>query len=123
MISDFIMLNMVQFSEKSVIYSCCLPDPCLFTAEAMLVCGSIEYQRNTNKPDATGTIRIKLNDNFCQLCSGEIYQRKQFVQTVMFILEYRYGLCVQNANIELNDCWGHCCGKLESIDDLNREVD
>lgn len=121
MISEFIWLDLTERSEYSLCCSCSLPDPDPYTDDSMVICGSVGYQKNINTGSAT--IDIKLFDNFKDLCIGDIYQRKNFVQTIFFILQGKYGIDIQNICIVLSDCWGEYSGDLSGLDEIVRGVD
>lgn len=121
MISEFIWLDLTEQSEHSLCCFCSLPDPDPYTDDSMVICGNVEYQEISNTGSAT--INIRLFDNFEDLCVGDIYQRKDFVQTILFVLEGNYGLDFQNIRVVLSDCWGEYSGDLSGLDEIMRGVD
>ena len=121
MISEFIWLDLTEQSEHSLCCSCSLPDPDPYTDDSMVICGYIGYQEISNTGSAT--INIRLFDNFEDLCVGDIYQRKDFVQTILFVLQGNYGIDFQEIRIVLSDCWGEYSGDLSGLDEITRGVD
>lgn len=114
MISDFIWIELIEQTENHIICSCSLPDPDLDSDEDMLVCGKVECVFGIN--DENDTLKIMLFDNFKDLCVGDFYQRKNFVQTIILVLNMKYQIEMQDANIVFVDCWGEYSGNLSSID-------
>ena len=119
MISEFIWLELVEQTKNSLRVSCSLPDPGLYSDEEMIVCGEIESDFNND----TATVKVSLFDNFKNLCVGDSYQRKNFVQTVIMILNMKYGVDIQSAYVVLSDCWGTYSGDLEAVDEVYRGID
>ncbi len=121
MISDFIWIEFVEQSENSLCFSCSLPDPNLYTEEEMIICGSIVLRKEIDSP--CETLDITLFQNFMSLCIGDTYQRHDFVQTIVFVLENKFGIFITNAYIKLLDSWGEFYGKLADLDRINRGVE
>lgn len=121
MISEFIWLELIEKTIDGFICSCSLPAIGSHSDEDMIVCGEVSCIFNVNKD--ISTVKISIFDRFKELCVGECYQRKDFVQTVIFALNMKYGVNIQNAYIEISDCWGQYTGNLVSIDDVIRGVE
>lgn len=121
MISEFIWLDLVERTEGGFRCSCSLPDPDPYSDDNMIICGDVVCIYDTDTESAT--VNIKLFDNFRALCIGDSYQRKNFLQTIIFVINMKYGVDFQNAHINLSDCWGMYSGDLVSIDEIIRGVD
>lgn len=121
MISEFIWIELIEQTKNSILCSCSLPNPDLDGEEEMVVCGRIEYLYNLEL--GCDTLRINLFNNFKCLCVGDTYQRKNFVQTIVLMLNIKYEIRIQNIHIILSDCWGTYSGDLAAIDEIYRGVD
>lgn len=121
MISDFIWIELIQQSENRLCFSCNLPDPNPYTEEKMITCGNIVLQKEMYSP--CETLEITLFQNFMSLCIGETYQRYHFVQTILYILQNKFGVLVTDVNIKLFDSWGSSFGKLADLDRVIRGVE
>lgn len=113
MISDFIELKMIMRSPEGAEYQCNLPDPDIEHEECMVLCGHVRIYWDSDRANAT--IKIELLDNFRELCIGDIYQRKQFVSTILDIIGR--DICFeQNASrIILHDFAGSFTGVLHEL--------
>lgn len=119
MISEFLWLDFVESTVDGSRYSCSLPAPDPYSDEEMVVCGEVVFSA-TGKEGNGSSIIIRLFENFKDLCVGDSYQRKNFVQTLIFELNLKYGLNLQNVYIDFSDCWGTYAGKSDSIDEIIR---
>lgn len=121
MISDFLWLDLVEKTDAVIHCFCSLPDPNPYSKEEMVQCGDILYTSCTATNDAV--ITIKLFSNFKELCIGDFYQRKDFVNTILLILQMNYGALCEKPYINLVDSWGSYSGYLEAIDNSIRSVE
>lgn len=120
MISEFIWIDLIEQTNSSFHCFCSLPDPNLENEDEMVVCGDItcDCQITTKVVNVV----IKLYTNFKELCIGDIYQRKDFVKTLFYIIKIKYGLCFDDVKIDLYDSWGEYSGSLDDIDEIVRET-
>lgn len=116
MISDFLWIDLVEHTANSSRYSCSLPDPDPYSSEEMVVCGEVVCSIKDNESNEV-SVAIRLFENFKDLCVGDSYQRKAFVQTLIFELSSKYGLDLQNVYVNLSDCWGTYSGEAASVDE------
>ena len=86
--------------------------------ERMIVCGDVECRYKGNGEDEIVT--IELFNNFRELCIGDSYQRKEFAQRIILILNIRFGINIKNPDIKFLDCWGNYFGKLDFLDEVIR---
>lgn len=121
MISEFIWLDFVEQTMDRLHCSCSLPDPDPYSDEEMIVCGDVLCSFDGRGDSVVVTIR--LFDNLKELCIGDSYQRKDFVQTIIFVLNMKFGTNIQNAYIIFSDCWGTYSGDLAFIDEVIRRDD
>lgn len=121
MISEFLWLELIEKKNDSIHCSCNLPDPDPYGDERMVQCGDVLYVAPSASNNAV--ISIKLFSNFKDLCIGDSYQRKDFVQTLMLILCMNYGVICEKTYVELSDFWGTYSGDLDTIDDSIRSVE
>lgn len=100
MISDFIILDDFNITDK-VSCHCFLPDPDLDNENDIINCGNIEYDEDTSK------LSIELFDNFKELCIGDIYQRKEFIVSVIYNLKMN-GIEIITTDLDfyVSDPWG-----------------
>lgn len=121
MISEFVWLDFVEQTQDCIHCSCSLPDPDPYSDEEMVVCGDVLCSYDAKRD--SNAVEIRLFDNFKKLCIGDSYQRKDFVQTIIFVLNMKFGANIQNATIHLWDCWGMYSGDLDFIDEVIRGTD
>lgn len=121
MISEFLWLELIEESEYSIHCSCNLPNPDFYDDEEMIQCGDVFY--NFAPQMDAPIISINLFDNLKELCVGDTYQRKDFVEMIIFSLKMNYGVAYADPHIELKDCWGIYSGNLNSIDSIIRSMD
>lgn len=113
MISEFICLEMIKRSDEGTMYQCSLPDPDIEHEDSMVLCGFVQFCRYS---DLVGdTIKIVLLSNFRELCIGDIYQRKQFVSTILDIIRRDKYFEENDVRIILYDFDGSFIGKLHDL--------
>ena len=120
MISEFLWLDLIDRNNNSLHFSCSLPDPDPDGEEKMVQCGDVFFTVPNAIADAAITIR--LFDNFSYLCIGDSYQRKDFVQTLVFIISTHFNVVFSDVYVDLIDSWGTYSGKLDLIDSILRSV-
>lgn len=113
MISDFICLEMIKRSSEDTMYRCSLPDPDIEHEDSMVLCGYVQFCRNSGM--AGDTIKIELLSNFRELCIGDVYQRKQFVSTILDIISRNTYFEENHVRIILYDFEGSFIGKLHDL--------
>lgn len=84
MISDFVYLTRAEQKDNHYIFKCELPDVNNEDDDVMIKCGKIELDFVIN---GVSNINISLYSNFDSLCIGDYYNRKKFVDTVVFLLK------------------------------------
>ncbi len=113
MISEFICLEMIKRSSEDTIYRCSLPDPDIEHEDSMVLCGYVQFFRDFDTMGAT--IKIELLSNFRELCAGDIYQRKQFVSTILDLIRRDTYFEENDVRIILYDFKGSFIGKLHDL--------
>lgn len=113
MISEFICLEMIESSSESIMYQCSLPDPDIEHEDNMVLCGFVQLCRYFDLED--DTIKILLLNNFEKLCIGDIYQRKQFVSTILDIIRHDIYFEENDIRIIMCDFEGNFIGKLHDL--------
>ena len=113
MISEFICLEMIESSSEDTMYRCSLPDPDIEHEDSMVLCGYVQLRRDSDT--AGDTIKIELLSNFSELCIGDIYQRKQFVSTVLDIIRRDTYFEEKDVRIILRDFEGSFTGQLRDL--------
>ena len=104
MISDFLSLEPEERGENGEKYICYLPDPEIDGDDKMIACGRIKILKN--HPSGKCIIRIDLDSNFEPLCVGDIYRRKEFLISVLYLLRRNTELILEHARIILKDFTG-----------------
>lgn len=84
MISDFVYLTRAEQKDNHHIFKCGLPDVNNEDDDVMIECGKIDLDFVIN---GVSNINISLYSNFDSLCIGDYYDRKIFVDTVVFLLK------------------------------------
>ena len=118
MISEFLWLELIEENTYSIHCACNLPNPDLYGNDEMIQCGDVIY--NFAPKIDIPIISINLFDNLKELCVGDTYQRKDFVEMIISSLKMNYGIVYEEPYVELKDCWGVYSGKLNSIDNIIR---
>ena len=113
MISDFLSLELEERGKNGENYICCLPDPEIYGEYQMIACGRIKILKN--HPSGKCIIRIDLDSNFESLCVGDIYRRKEFLISVLYLLCRNTDLILEHARIILKDFTGIYIGTVESL--------
>lgn len=120
MISEFIGLDYVDSKDNTVKYNCSLPDPDLDDDKTMVTCGEIIC--TIDKESNCTNLNLHLFKVFEKLCIMDVYQRKNFIETIKDLLildkDYRF----HNTHVDIIDCWGTYSGDLDSVDQINRSV-
>lgn len=113
MISDFIGLERVRCSSQGMEYQCSLPDPDIEHEEQMVLCGYVRVYWDSDR--AGDIIKIELLGNFRELCIGDIYQRKHFVSTILYLISRDTYFEENNVRIILHDFEGCFIGMLHEL--------
>lgn len=113
MISEFICLEMIERSDEGTMYQCSLPDPDIEHEDSMVLCGYVQFCRDSDT--AGDTIKIELLSNFRELCIGDIYQRKQFVSTILDVIRRDTYFEENDVRIILYDFEGSFIGQLHDL--------
>ena len=113
MISDFLSLEPEETGKNGEKYICCLPDPEPSGDYKMIACGRIKILKN--HPSGKCVIRIELDDNFESLCVGDIYRRKEFLVSVLYLLRRNTDLILEHARIILKDFTGIYIGTADGL--------
>ena len=113
MISEFICLEMIERSDEGTMYQCSLPDPDIEHEDSMVLCGFVQFCRYFDL--AGDTIKIVLLSSFEKLCIGDIYQRKQFVSTILDIVRRDTYFEENEIRIILCDFEGNFIGQLRDL--------
>ena len=79
----------------------------------MIACGYIKILKKHHSGKCI--IRIDLDDNFESLCVGDIYRRKEFLISVLYLLCRNTDLILEHARIILKDFTGIYIGTVESL--------
>ncbi len=115
MISDFICLDELSKTQYSLKCSCSLPNPDLYGSEEMIECGTVYLEEKT--AENITELFVNLSSNFKDLCIGETYSRKHFVNTLISILQIKYDYDFSNINLILRDCIGEYHGNFYNMED------
>lgn len=121
MISEFVWIEQLNQSGDSLHFACSLPDPDLYGDDKMIVCGDIVCKLGID--GNVSNVNIVLFENIRELCVGETYQRRSFVQAVAVLLLSKYKVDIRDLPLEFSDCWGSFCGDLDSLDNDIREME
>ena len=116
MISDFLSLEPEERGKNSENYICCLPDPEPSGDYKMIACGYIKILKKHHSGKCI--IRIDLDDNFESLCVGDIYRRKEFLISILYLLRRNTDLILEQAMIILKDFTGIYIGTVEGLSSM-----